>query len=147
MFWGGQGYGFKAAAGAHITDTNQDDADYQYAGSFSILHEGTGLNFTLSSGKLERDNQSDPYNFYGKIGWLRKFFSVGLTAFGIDYTRSMNLPTDNDDSYSIGAVGVQEFEKLGTEVYLLYRLHSLDRDVEPDVHDINLLSIGTRVKF
>jgi predicted porin/uncharacterized membrane-anchored protein YhcB (DUF1043 family) len=147
LFWGGQGYGFKAAAGAHITDTNQDDADYQYAGSFSILHEGTGLNFTLSSGKLERDNQSDPYNFYGKIGWLRKFFSVGLTAFGIDYTRSMNLPTDNDDSYSIGAVGVQEFEELGTEVYLLYRLHSLDRDVGPDVHDINLLSIGTRVKF
>ncbi len=147
MFWGGQGYGFKAAAGAHITDTNQDDADYQYAGSFSILHEDTGLNFTFSSGKLERDNQSDPYNFYGKIGWLRKFFPVGLTALGIDYTRSMNLPTDNDDSYSIGAVGVQEFEELGTEVYLLYRLHSLDRDVEPDVHDINLISIGTRVKF
>ena len=105
------------------------------------------MNFTLSSGKLERDNQSDPYNFYGKIGWLRKFFSVGLTAFGIDYTRSMNLPTVTDDGYSIGAAAVQEFEKLGTEVYMLYRLHSLDRDVEPDVHDINLLSIGTRVKF
>jgi len=147
LFWGGQGYGFKAAAGAHITDTNQDDADYQYAGSFSTLHEGTGLNFTLSSGKLERDNQSDPYNFYGKIGWLKNFFPFGWTAFSADYTRSYNLPTDSDDSYSVGLAAVQSFEKYGTEVYLLYRLHSLDRDVEPDVHDINLFSFGTRVTF
>jgi len=147
LFWGGQGYGFKAVAGAHITDTNQDDADYQYAGSFSTLHEGTGLNFTLSSGKLERDNQSDPYNLYGKIGWLKNFFPFGWTAFSADYTRSYNLPTDSDDSYSVGLAAVQSFEKYGTEVYLLYRLHSLDRDVEPDVHDINLFSFGTRVTF
>jgi len=147
LFWGGQGYGLKAAAGAHITDTNQDDADYQYAGSFSILHEDTGLNFTLSSGKLERDDQDDPYNFYGKVGWLTNPFSFGWTALGVDYTRSVNLPTEDDDSYSIGVAVVQSFEKYGTEIYGLYRLHSLDRDVEPSVHDINVVSIGTRVTF
>jgi predicted porin len=147
LFWGGQGYGFKAAAGAHITDTNQDDADYQYAGSFSILHEDTGLNFTLSSGKLERDDQNDPYNFYGKVGWLTNPFSFGWTALGVDYTRSVNLPTEDDDSYSIGVAVVQSFEKYGTELYGLYRLHSLDRDVEPSVQDINVVSIGTRVTF
>ena len=147
LWWGGQGYGFKAAAGAGITEPNEDDAGLQYGGSFSVLHEDTGLNVTLSSGKLERDDQSDPYNFYGKIGWLRNFFPFGWTALGVDYTRSVNLPTENDDSYSIGVAAVQSFEKYGTEVYLLYRLHSLDRDVEPSVHDINVVSIGTRVKF
>jgi len=147
LWWGGQGYGFKAAAGAGLTDPNEDDAGLRYAGSFSILHENTGLNFTLSSGKLERDNQSDPYNFYGKLGWLANFFSFGWTALGIDYTRSVNLPTENDDSYSIGFAAVQLFEKYGTEFYGLYRLHSLDREVEPDVHDIDVLSIGARVKF
>ena len=147
LWWGGQGYGFKAAAGAGLTDPNDDDTGLQYGGSFSILHENTGLNFTLSSGKLERDDQSDPYNFYGKVGWLKNFFPFGWTALGVDYTRSVNLPTDNDDSYSIGVVAVQSFEKFGTEVYALYRLHSLDRDVEPSVHDINVVSIGTRVKF
>jgi hypothetical protein len=147
LWWGGQGYGFKAAAGAGLTDLNDDDEGLQYGGSFSILHENTGLNFTLSSGKLERDDQSDPYNFYGKVGLLRNFFPFGWTALGVDYTRSVNLPTDNDDSYSIGVVAVQYFEKYGTELYALYRLHSLDRDVEPSVHDIGLLSIGTRVKF
>jgi cell division protein FtsL len=147
LWWGGQGYGFKAAAGVGITDPNEDDEGLQYGGSFSILHENTGLNFTLSSGKLERDDQSDPYNIYGKVGWLKNFFPFGWTALGVDYTRSMYLPTEDDDSYSIGVVAVQSFEKYGTEVYGLYRLHSLDRDVEPSVHDINLLSIGTRVKF
>ena len=59
----------------------------------------------------------------------------------------MYLPTEDDDSYSIGVAAVQSFEKYGTEVYGLYRLHSLDRDVEPSVHDIGLVSIGSRVRF
>jgi hypothetical protein len=59
----------------------------------------------------------------------------------------VNQPTENDDGYSIGAAAVQFFEEYGTEIYGLYRLYSLDRDVEPDVHDINVVSIGARVKF
>jgi hypothetical protein len=42
---------------------------------------------------------------------------------------------------------VQQFEKYGTEVFALYRLYSLDRDVEPEVHDIGVASMGARVKF
>ena len=144
---GGQGYGFKAIGAAAIAYPNEDDTDFQYDGSFSLLHDKTGLNLTLSAGLLERDNQSDPYNYYGKVGWLTRFFSFGQTAFSIDYTRSVNLPTDSDDGYSIGAAAVQQFEEYGTEIYLLYRLHSLDRDVEPEVYDINVVSVGTRVKF
>jgi len=147
LWWGGQGYGFKAAAGAGFADPNEDDTGFQYAGSFSILHEDTGLNLTLSSGFLERDNQSDPKNYYAKLGWLTNLFPFGWTAFGVDYTRSQNLPTDDDDGYSVGVAAVQLFEKYGTELYGLYRLHSLDRDVEPSVHDISVVSIGARVKF
>jgi hypothetical protein len=111
------------------------------------LHEDTGLNLTLSAGLLERDNQDDPRNYYAKAGWLTRFFSVGETAFGVDFTRSLNLPTSDDDGYSIGAAAVQQFDEYGTEFYLLYRLHSLDRDVEADVHDIGVGSFGARVKF
>jgi hypothetical protein len=145
--WGGQGYGFKAIGAAAFAYPNEDDTDFQYDGSFSLLHEDTGLNLTLSAGLLERDNQSDPYNYYGKVGWLTRFFSFGKTAFSADYARSVNLPTDSDDGYSIGAAAVQQFEAYGTEIYLLYRLHSLNRDVGPEVHDINVVSVGTRIKF
>ena len=81
----------------------------------------------------ERDNQGDEENFYAKVGWLTTFFSFGETGFGVDYTRSLNLPTGRDDGYSVGAAAVQHFDEYGTEIYLQYRLHSLDRDVEPSV--------------
>ena len=147
LWWGGQGYGFKAIGAAAFAYPNKDDTDLQYDGSFSLLHEDTGLNLTLSAGLLERDNQSDAGNLYGKLGWLTRFFSFGETAFGVDYTRTQNQPTENDDGYSVGAAAVQFFEEYGTEIYLLYRLYSLDRDVEPSVHDISVVSIGARVKF
>jgi hypothetical protein len=147
LWWGGPGYGFKAAGAAGFADPNEDDTDFQYDGSFSLLHENTGLNLTLSAGLLERDNQGDAQNYYTKLGWLTRFFSFGKTAFGVDYTRSLNLPTGRDDGYSVAAAAVQQFEGFGTEIYLLYRLHSLDRDVAPSVHDISVGSIGARVKF
>jgi len=147
LFWGGQGYGFKAAAAAAVADPNEDNTDLRYDGSFSILHEGTGLNLTMSAGLLDRDDEGDPTNLYVKGGWLTRFFSVGQTGFGVDYTRSLNLPTGRDEGYSVGLAAVQQFEDFGTELYLGYRLYSLDRDVEPSVEDMNVGTVGARVKF
>ena len=147
LWWGGQGYGFKAAGAAAVAFPNEDDTDFQYDGSFSLLHEDTGLNLTLAAGLKERDNQGAAENFYAKIGWLTRFFSFGETAFGVDYTRSVNLPTGRDDGYSFSGAAVQQFEEYGTEIYLQYRQHSLHRDVEPSVQDINVGTIGARVKF
>ena len=147
LWWGGQGLGFKTAAAAGVANINEDNADYQYSGSFSLFHEATGLNFTFSGGTKDSDRQDDPYNLYWKLGWLANFFSSGHTAFGVDYTRSGNLPTENDEGYSVGAAAVQQFDEFGTELYLQYRLFSLDRDVEPDVQDMNVGTIGARVKF
>jgi hypothetical protein len=145
--WAGRGDGFQAAGAAAFADPNEDDAGFQYDGSFSILHEESGLNLTLSAGMLDRDDQNDPYNLYAKLGWQKRFFSFGTTAFAVDYTRSRNLPTDGDDGYSAGVAVVQPFDEYGTEIYGLYRLHSLDRDVEPEVEDIGVVSLGARVKF
>ena len=147
LYWGGQGYGLKTVAAAGVANPNEDDADLQYAGSMSVLHEDTGLNLSLSAGMKERDKQSNPTNIFVKAGWLAKLFSVGKTAFSVDYTKGENIPTENDDGYSVGAAVVQQFEKYGTEVFALYRLYSLDRDVEPEVHDIGVASMGARVKF
>jgi len=147
LWWGGQGYGFKAIGAASFADPKLDDTDLQYAGSYSLLHEETGLNLTLSAGMLERDQQDDAGNLYGKIGWITKFISFGDTAFAIDYNQTWNQPTENDEGYSAGLAAVQFFEKYGTEVYFLYRKYSLDRDVQPEVYDIDVVSVGARVRF
>jgi cell division protein FtsB len=147
LWWSGQGYGFKAAGAVAVAYPNQDNTDLQYDGSFSLLHEATGLNLTLSAGLQERDNQGDAENTYVKVGWLTRFLSFGETAFAVDYTQSLNLPTGTDDGYSVGAAAVQQFENYGTELYMQYRLYSLDRDADPNVQDINVGTIGARVKF
>ena len=145
--WGGKGNGLKAVAFAAIGDPKESGDGLNYDGSISVLHEDTGLNLTFSAGTRERDNQSDPYNLYGKLGWRTRFFSIGETAFIVDYTRSMYLPTASDEGHSYAAAAVQQFDKYGTELFALYRNHSLDRDLEPEVDDLNVVSIGARVRF
>ncbi len=147
LWWGGQVLGFKAVAAAAISDPNKNNTDLIVDGSFSALHEATGLNLTLSAGQEGRDKQGDASNFYVKGGWLTRFFSVGQTAFGLDYTRSVNLPTGRDDGYSVGGAVVQQFEKYGTEAYLQYRVYSLSRGAAPSVQTIKVGTIGARVKF
>jgi len=151
LWWGGKGYGFKAGAAAAVayinTERNGEDSDYQYDGSFSILHEDTGLNFTFSAGKQEVDSQDDPSNLWVKVGWRTDLIAAGKTSFGIDYGWSDNITTENDDGSSFGVAAVQHFNGFGTELYAQFRNFSLDRDADPNVEDLNVFTVGTRVKF
>jgi hypothetical protein len=147
LYWGAKGYGFKSVASAGFADLNQDDTDLQYTGSASILHEDTGLNLSLSAGTQERDNQSDATNFFTKLGWLTRFSPIGVTAFSVDYTKTGNYPTEDDEGESYALAATQQLDAYGTELYALYRNYSLDRDVEPDVQDIGVFSLGAVVKF
>ena len=83
----------------------------------------------------------------GKIGWRKSFFSLGETAFSVDYTRSYNFPTRSDEGYSVGVAAVQQIDDYGVELFGIYRLYSLDLGDDPKVDDINVVSLGARVKF
>jgi predicted porin len=150
-WWNGKFSGFKAGAAAAVvyvnTQKNGNNSDYQYDGSFSIIHEETGLNATFSGGYQEVDSQGDPSNLWGKLGWRTDLVSYGKTSFGIDYASSENLATDGDDGYSYGLAAVQELDKFGAELYAQYRVFSLDRDDDPSVHDLHVATIGSRIKF
>lgn len=47
----------------------------------------------------------------------------------------------------MGVAVVQSLDLYGTEMYLQYRLYSLDRKSGPDVGNINVGTVGARVKF
>jgi predicted porin len=147
LWWGGKGYGFKVGTAAAIAYINDEDSDYQYDGSFSILHEDTVLNFTLSGGMQEVDHQSDPSNVWAMVGWRTDLISYGKTSFGIDYGWSDNLEAENDDGNSFGVAAVQQFNDYGAELYAQFRNFSLDRDAGPNFEDLNVFTVGTRVKF
>lgn len=147
LFWGGEGYGFKAAGAFSVANPRIDGSGLMYDGSFSALHSGTGLNLTLAGGLQARDTLKDANNLYAKLGWIANLTRQGYTAFGVDYTRTANLPSSNDKGYSVGGAVVQAFEKFATELYLQYRIYSLDRRSGAAVSDINVGTVGARVKF
>lgn len=121
--------------------------EHQYNGSASALHS-SGLNFTVAGGlrELEDSSRDDPTFYYGKVGYRAKLFEVGETRFSLDYMYTEDQQQDGDEGTVAGFQMVQDFAEFGTEYYLGYRWHELDRD-GADFNDINGLMTGVRVKF
>jgi predicted porin len=143
--WAARGYGLKAAAAVALADPNDDNVDYRVDGSFSVLHEATGLNLTMSSGMDQADDGGNPSNFYVKGGWIANLLDLGATNLGLDYTRSTNNPTPSDHGFSVGGALVQELAEFGTQLYTQLRLFDLSSD--PSTDRIWVGTVGTRVKF
>ena len=122
--------------------------DNQYDGSISFLHS-SGFNITLAGGQQDYDDQvksDDPAYWYGKLGYRAQLFSPGESAFAIDYGRWKDFAASGDEVDSVGLAFVQNVKDWGTEFYLSYRWHSLDRD-NADFDDINGVMAGARLKF
>jgi hypothetical protein len=134
-----------AASVRFIDDSN---VDYRLVGSFSALHNPSGISVTLSGGTEARDDdRDDPYNLYGKLAWDTSIFSFGQTGFGADITYSEHFTGDDDEGTSYGLAAVQLIENAGTELYLQIRLFDLDRNAGADVDDVTVGTFGVRSKF
>ena len=75
--------------------------------------------------------------------WL---IAMLLQSLGIVGIGSTEIPV-SWVAYSFGIAAVQQFNDYGAELYAQFRNFSLDRDVEPNVEDLNVFTVGTRVKF
>ena len=140
--------GFKLAAAAAYSNpgSTSDSVDDQLAGSVSVLHD-TGFNGTFAMGT--RDNKGDRDDggfFYTKFGYRGRWCPLGVTSLSIDYGRYADIAADDDDADTFGFQMVQDLQEWGTEAYLGYRFHKLDRSGS-DYDDINAIMTGMRVKF
>ena len=119
----------------------------QVNGSASVLFP-VGFSVTLASGKqnMEESGREDPTFYYGKLGYMTEIWSVGKTAMSIDYGKFEDQAMEGDDGDSMGVQFVQTLKDWYTELYVGYRLFSLDRD-NADLHDINAVLAGMRLKF
>ncbi len=146
--WTGVDIGEVTTLGAlSVRDPDEDNIDYRVAGSFSALHNPTGLSATFSAGNDFADEGDDPYNLYGKLGWDTTFFDVGPTGFGVDFTYGENVSGQGDKGHSVGLSAIQLFEEFGTELYVQVRGFSLERGSADNPDDILVGTTGARVKF
>ena len=133
-----------------IWDPSQSGVDYNLDGSFSALHNPTGLSLTLSAGMQEADGASNPYNLYGKLGWQTAFFDFGDTRFGVDVTQGRQIFELEDgaertaEGWSVGAAAVQGVSDYGLELFAQGRWFTVDQD---GFNDIIVGTVGSRLKF
>ena len=138
----------KVAAAIAYADTAQRFDFEQVNGSFSALHD-SGVNLTVAAGGRDldaRDGEDDPMSWYVKLGYQRQFFDLGKTALAVDFGAADDVQLVGDEFETWGLAGVQNFDRIATELYLLYRNHDLDRPETP-TDDIDVVFAGGRVKF
>lgn len=123
----------------------------QVNGSVSVAHSGFSLTLGAGQQTFDVEGREDPLFYYGKLGYEVQATPLGATAIAVDYGYTESESVNNDEATAYGAFIVQHFEDVGTELYLGYRVHSLDREADGqtmvDLEDIGVLMSGLRVKF
>lgn len=133
---------FKIAAGlGHISVSGGDDTT---AGSFSMLHNPTGLNLTLAAGE---NHDSDASYTYVKGGIVRDWFPIGYTAISLDYTDGSDFVSRGSETESIGLAVVQKVDKWNTEIFALYRTYEFSDTSGASYQDVDAIFVGARFRF
>ena len=141
----------KAKAGIGYAWENTDSKIEKFLGSASVLHKSTGLSISVAVGLEDDTNSSDSARddenyIYGKLGYQANFFTIGKTAFSIDYYDGDNIRVNDDDSDAYGFQLVQKIDPVAMELYLGLRNHEYDAP-GADVDDIFTALTGARIKF
>ncbi|MBI2978219.1 MAG: hypothetical protein HYY38_05210 [Rhodospirillales bacterium] len=127
-----------AAFYAQVAGTSDTQKD-MWGGSGSIKHK-SGLSLTVA-GAVRNQKFSGGDNaryLWGKVG-----YSVGLRSYG-EYK---NFSQNGDRATSVGLGIVQDFESIGSHIWLLVRNHELSQSNNNDFHDVFVVSLGTLLNF
>ena len=136
-----------AGAVAYVNTDESAIIENQYNGSVSVLFDN-GLNVTLAGGQREMiaSNREESLFYYAKLGYKADFFAIGTTALALDYGRFNDLAQNDDEADTFALMAVQNLTKLGTELYIGFRLYDLERPGS-DFDEINAVLTGARIKF
>jgi hypothetical protein len=140
---------FKLAAAAAFANPGSTSAevDDQLAGSVSVLHD-SGFNGTFAMGTRSNKGagRDDSGYFYAKFGYRGSWCPLGLTSLSADFSRASDIRVNGDDADTFGLQMVQDLQEWGSEAYIGYRFHKLDRN-GVSFDNINAIMTGMRVKF
>lgn len=152
--------GFTVLGGVAVSRPSDNDEDYRFTSSGSVLHDASGVSLTFSNGFDGGTSDDTPYSLYTKLGWDTRFTRFGPTGFGVDYVWNENLSNEGNEGQSAGFSAVQVFEDYGIEVYAQYRWFGVDGDApactpgqgvncpaDLGLDDIFLGTVGTRIRF
>jgi hypothetical protein len=133
----------RSAFGYQGIDNPDGDLTERLAGSFTLVHEPTRLNFALSAG-----NEFDGPNYYWvRAGWQTDGLAVGTTSLSIDYYDGSDFLSDGSKTENYGLYAVQDFDDLSLNLYAGWRRFSYSDRLGVSYEDADGVLIGARLYF
>ena len=106
-------FAVRAAVGYQWLDNPDGKDTSRLAGSATIVHTPTGLNFALSAGQ-----QIDGASYvWGRAGWRNDVFDVGATSLSVDYYNGRDFLSDGAKTENYGVYAVQTFDAASIDIY------------------------------
>ena len=137
---------WKFVAGGSYQDRPFERIDRRWDAAASVLHSPTGLNLTVGGSIDKLVVGRDANSWLVKAGWLADLFSIGKTAFTVDYTETTDWRLDGDEAKSVGLFAVQKWPDFGIDFYLGYRVYKVDRP-DIDLKDLDVVAAGAVLNF
>ena len=133
----------RSALGYQWIDNPNGDLTRRLAGSFSLVHEPTGLNFALSAG----NQYNGPSYYWARAGWQTDELSVGTTSLSIDYYNGTDFLSDGSRTENWGIYAVQDIDSLSLNLYAGWRTFTYSDTLGSGYQDATGVLAGVRWSF
>lgn len=130
----------RATAGYSVRELGGLEGDRDTIGGSLAYLAPNGLNAFVAISNRQDENEYDGQFYYTKLGYRN-----GAHRFSVDYTRGEDYLMKGDVSQQVGLGYVYQAAKW-LELYGLAKKHYLNSDAG-DYDDINILMLGSRLKF
>ena len=112
----------------------------------SARHNDSGLSLTAGVSNSELSDGRDSNSWIVKGGWLSNLNSLGSTGFSVDYAVNEDLRLAGDKAESIGLFALQNWTRVGLNLYAGYRFYDVSR---PDINlkKMDVFALGAIYTF
>jgi hypothetical protein len=148
MRYGGSFSGLKVKA--HVSRINNEanaQRDVTSAAVGILLPMGLSVQVAAGERDLDTTGREDPTMMFYRVGYRFKGSEMGETRLAISYSENEDLALDGDKLQTTSVAIVQIIEPLGSELFASYNNVDLERTGVVGIEDIDVFSVGMRVKF
>ncbi|MFZ0099831.1 MAG: porin [Gemmobacter sp.] len=136
-------FSVRSAVGYQWLDDPNGENTRRLAGSVSVVHAPTGLNFAFSAGE-----QIDGANYiWTRLGWQTNYFAMGRTNLSVDYYNGNDFLSDGAKTENYGIYAVQTIDAASVDVYAGWRRFTYSDQLGGSYQDAEGILVGARFFF
>jgi hypothetical protein len=136
-------FAVRSAVGYQWLDDPNGENTRRLAGSVSVVHAPTGLNFAFSAGE-----QIDGANYiWTRLGWQTEYFAMGRTSLSVDYYKGNDFLSDGAKTENYGIYAVQTIDAASADIYAGWRRFTYSDQLGGSYQDAEGILVGARFFF